>query len=181
MSEKEDKFEKAIYTLSENLKNHFSGSKLANWVDLFLSAFYSSKNEDIVLQRYLSGLILPKWIRLFESKDQLKDERGKQLTIREHSYLLAQALYDVHQNSNVIGSTITHQGETIDWENASEWLEIASSVRYVDVLTGYFDDSLMMCRPAREYEDKRSDIVSQFSTQLAIFCLGQFRNEYQNN
>lgn len=51
----------------------------------------------------------------------------------------------------------------------NEWLDIAASVNNVQVSTGQDDSGLMLCGQALTYESKRSELLSQFVTQLSIF------------
>ncbi len=61
------------------------------------------------------------------------------------------------------------QGEVLDWLSAVEWLHIASSIDCVEVDTSRFDDSVMWCGLAGEFESKRSELLSCFATQLTVF------------
>lgn len=52
---------------------------------------------------------------------------------------------------------------------AIDWLYIASGVRHVEVFTAEFNDSIIMCGAAFDYENKRSKLLSELATRLTIF------------
>ena len=53
--------------------------------------------------------------------------------------------------------------------NAMDWLDIAAGVESVKVTTAKHDDSLAYCGTAMDYEDKRSELLSNLATRLTIF------------
>jgi len=46
---------------------------------------------------------------------------------------------------------------------------LAAGINSVEVVTGFYDETLMYCESALEYEDARSDCLSLFAGQLSIF------------
>lgn len=50
-----------------------------------------------------------------------------------------------------------------------DWLNIAAGVESVTVTTSKHDESVMYCRGAFEYEEKRSKLLSHLTTKLTIF------------
>lgn len=61
------------------------------------------------------------------------------------------------------------EGERYNYQNAADWLELAAGVCKVEVLTARFDDTLMYCGTAMDYEGARSELLSRIVTQLTIF------------
>ena len=53
--------------------------------------------------------------------------------------------------------------------SAIDWLTIASGVESVNVRTAKHDESVVYCRGAYEYEEKRSELLSHLTTKLTIF------------
>lgn len=66
---------------------------------------------------------------------------------------------------------------------AIDWLQIASGVRQVEMFTAEFDDSIMMCGAAFDYESKRSKPLSELTTRLTIFNFvwGSFESVTRGN
>ena len=94
-------------------------------------------------------------------------ERKRPLKLQRHCWRLATLLQELWQHDPV---TVTNKdGVTFEYSDAAEWLDLASSVEKVDILTGSFDDSVMYCGTAMEYEDARSYCLSLFVGQLTIF------------
>src|SRR5690606_31219465 len=54
-------------------------------------------------------------------------------------------------------------------EDAGEWLDIAASVQDVRLTTARYDDTVMWCRSAAEYEDRRSEALAECIRFLTIF------------
>ena len=50
-----------------------------------------------------------------------------------------------------------------------DWLTIASGVESVQVRTAKYDQSVVYCRGAFEYEEKRSELLSHLTTKLTTF------------
>ena len=55
------------------------------------------------------------------------------------------------------------------FKSAIDWLTIASGVESVQVRTAKYDQSVLYCRGAFEYEKKRSELLSHLATELTIF------------
>ena len=55
------------------------------------------------------------------------------------------------------------------FRSAIDWLTIASGVESVNVRTAKHDESVLYCRGAFEYEEKRSELLSHLTTKLTIF------------
>ena len=53
--------------------------------------------------------------------------------------------------------------------SAIDWLTIASGVESVNVRTAKHDISVLYCKGAFEYEEKRSELLSHLATELTIF------------
>ena len=53
--------------------------------------------------------------------------------------------------------------------SAIDWLTIASGVESVNVRTAKHDESVLYCRGAYEFEEKRSELLSHLTTKLTIF------------
>lgn len=91
------------------------------------------------------------------------------IEIREHCARMSQLLYKI----DWIWPTslpIQHKPEEkLSWSLSSEWLYMAASVENVIIDTSRFDDSTLMCRPAWEYQSKRSELLSQLATKLTMF------------
>ena len=66
-------------------------------------------------------------------------------------------------------SILLGQLDQFDFLSASDWLTIASGIESVKVNTSKFDYDIMYCGSAYDYEEKRSELLSQLSTRLTIF------------
>jgi hypothetical protein len=88
------------------------------------------------------------------------------LGLQEHCYRLAYTVAELWQHDP---TTVTEGDEVFEWSTAAEWLDLASSVEKVEVATGRFDESLMWCGTACDYEDARSKLYSQLVAQLTVF------------
>lgn len=53
--------------------------------------------------------------------------------------------------------------------SAIDWLTIASGVESVKIKTAKHDQTVLYCRGAFEYEEKRSELLSYLTTKLTIF------------
>jgi len=147
------------------------GFLLARYVDQIIAAFfgYTSSAEEKLFARMLKDVVLPNWIRRFDSFDQMENETGKQLTLQEHCYKLSMIIYEIEQYGEFSEYAQSRNNEVLTWSDAAEWLDVAASIKHVSVLTGYYNDSLMWCGDARDYEDERSELMAHLTTQLAIF------------
>jgi len=88
------------------------------------------------------------------------------LELQEHCAILSSTLAHLHQED---GTTFSRLGEILDFSHAAEWLELAAGVTKVEVVTARFDDTVMYCESALEYENARSELYSRIVTQLTIF------------
>lgn len=86
------------------------------------------------------------------------------LDLQEHCHLLSSLLLDCQ----LAGPPQRH-GEVPTSFDAADWLALAASVREVDVLTGRFDSCLMFCGRAMEYEEARSELLSEIVAKLTVF------------
>jgi hypothetical protein len=89
------------------------------------------------------------------------------LDLQKHCWRLSCTLAELWQQDPVAvteGKTLT-----LDYGDAASWLDLAAGIRGIDVLTGRFDDALLYCGTAREYEDARSDLLSRLTAQLTVF------------
>ncbi|WP_129692336.1 hypothetical protein [Gottfriedia acidiceleris] len=55
------------------------------------------------------------------------------------------------------------------WYQICSWLQMASSVEQVSLITGKFDSSLAFCSPALHYENERSSMLSNLALEITIF------------
>ncbi|WP_456272635.1 hypothetical protein [Bacillus sp. AK031] len=80
------------------------------------------------------------------------------LTIQEHAWKLCLVFEAIHI-------------QTCDdrWVHISEWLQMASGVRSVEIDTQYYNTSNLFCGVAMDYEDSRSKLWSDFCVELTTF------------
>ena len=87
------------------------------------------------------------------------------VSVSEHSdrlYILLSKLPSVEQRSK--------QGiKTQEWIPAADWLHIASGIDKVTLNINKFDETVLYCRTAWEYESKRNELLTQSVTKLSIF------------
>ena len=76
------------------------------------------------------------------------------IDIQEHCFKLGELLSALHQFEYLV---------------AIDWLDIAAGVESVKVTTAKHDSSLMFCGEAADYQDKRSELLSNLATRLTIF------------
>lgn len=93
-------------------------------------------------------------------KDQLVD-------IREHCFRLASVLACLELT--VKQPRARERDENVTLLDAHEWMQVASSVVSVDVVTGRFDDSIAYCENIWKFEAARSELLSRFITELICF------------
>ncbi len=86
--------------------------------------------------------------------------------LQEHCARLSDVLKALWQQD---ASTLVKDEEVHRYGAAADWLELAAGVCKVEILTGRFDNSLMYCSSAREYEDARSDLLTRLATELTVF------------
>lgn len=83
-----------------------------------------------------------------------KNENRQIVDIQEHCFKLRELL---------------GQLDPFEYILPSDWLNIAAGVESVTVTTSKYDESVMYCRGAFEYEEKRSQLLSHLTTKLTIF------------
>ena len=85
---------------------------------------------------------------------------GGLINLHEHCFLLSYLMAELdHTLPDTSGTDYT-------WPNASDWLKIAAGVGNVEIDTLRFDDC-PFC--PTEYEDKRSELLTQMVTRLTTF------------
>ena len=97
----------------------------------------------------------------------MKSKRKPPVKLQQHCWNLSLVLRDLWQHSP--DTVINKDGVTFEWTDAAEWLDLAAGVQRVDVLTGVFDECLVYCESALEYEDARSECLSMLVGQLTMF------------
>ncbi|MGE7121824.1 hypothetical protein ACQKIC_16530 [Peribacillus sp. NPDC046944] len=55
------------------------------------------------------------------------------------------------------------------WSHICSWLQMASSVEQVNLITEKFDSSLAFCSSARHFENERSVFLSNLATEITTF------------
>lgn len=165
----EIKYYEQIEALAQKICKEAEGFLLAEHVDHIIARILRYSDGDDKFAQILQSFTLPNCIRRLEVDRQRQDERGKQLSLRNHCYRLGCAVYSIGSLGYLGDNAREKDGENISWLGASEWLRMASSVERVEVNTLYFDDSLLYCSLARDYENSRSDLLSLLAVQLAIF------------
>lgn len=87
------------------------------------------------------------------------------IPLSKHCYRLSCLL------ASLSGDEIKYEpeNEVASWELASDWLKIASGVIKVEVDTTKHDFSLSYCGNAWDYEEKRSQLLSELATKLTTF------------
>ena len=61
------------------------------------------------------------------------------------------------------------QWDHVSFSNAIDWLDIAAGVESVKVTTAKHDDTVAYCGAVMDYEDERSNLLSNLATRLTIF------------
>jgi len=76
-----------------------------------------------------------------------------------------------HMLGDLLHSSAAKHGKQQDqeWVHASKWLGLGSDVRRVEIVTSYFDDAPMCCDSVLELEKARSEVTSDFYTELTRF------------
>lgn len=82
------------------------------------------------------------------------------LSLQLHAYQLSKVINQFSEQDNGLETT---------WYLAAEWLHLASSIRSVNVVTEQFDDSIMYCGPAIEYEEQKSKTLEKIVREVSIF------------
>lgn len=55
------------------------------------------------------------------------------------------------------------------WSHICAWLQMASSLEHVDLITGKFDSSLIYCSSALQFENERTKMLSKLAMEITIF------------
>lgn len=76
-------------------------------------------------------------------------------------------LVDLRSHSNRLSEVLIAASRL--WEPVFEWLDVAASIDEVEVRTGMHEPAPMLCKQARKYEDKRSELLRGFVRDLTIF------------
>lgn len=97
----------------------------------------------------------------------MKPDRKPPLKLQRHCWNLSVVLQDLWEHCP---DTVTNKdGVTFEWPDAAEWLDLAAGLQKVEVVTGSFDQSLMYCESALDYENARSDCLSSLLVRLTMF------------
>lgn len=88
------------------------------------------------------------------------------LNLQEHCFLLSCLVSELDTK---LRPERSKSGHFSSWLSASDWLLIAAGVEKVEINTSRFDESVMYCGGAWEYEAKRSELLTQMGTRLTSF------------
>lgn len=144
----------------------------ATLLDHTIAHFYSAasiRGEQEQFGQILLRLILPAWAQALDSRLQLENEYGSECSLREHCNLLSMVFHFIGHEGHLPSKWNQRDGENLSWDNASEWLEVAASVERVEVDTSYFDDSILFCGTAYDYQRTRSLEISNLVNKLTVF------------
>ncbi|MBN1877915.1 MAG: hypothetical protein JXA33_27085 [Anaerolineae bacterium] len=86
------------------------------------------------------------------------------IDLHKHCFILSGLLAEVYQ---ILPSASS--ASDISWLSAGDWLKIAAGVEKVEINTSRFDETVMWCSSAWEYESKRSELLTQIATHLTTF------------
>jgi hypothetical protein len=81
------------------------------------------------------------------------------IDLQEHCYRLSFLIAELPGRSR----------RNLSWLSAADWLNTAAGVQKVEIDTSRFDETVMWCGPAWDYESKRSELLTQVGTQLTVF------------
>lgn len=87
------------------------------------------------------------------------------VSIGVHSWRLSKIIYEIAVEYPAVRSPRSR----LILDDAGEWLDIAASVEGVQLRTARYDDSIMWCRGAAEYEDRRSEALGECIRFLTMF------------
>src|ERR1700734_1223329 len=97
----------------------------------------------------------------------MKSKLKPPLKLQRHCWNLSVVLQGLWEHCP---DTVTNKdGVTFEWPDAAEWLDLAAGLQKVEVVTGSFDQSLMYCESALDYENARSDCLSSLVVHLTMF------------
>lgn len=82
------------------------------------------------------------------------------LLLQEHAYHLSKIINQLNE---------IQSADTTKWSLASDWLDLGSSIRSISIVTEGYDNTIMYCGPAIEYENEKSKTLEQFTKALSIF------------
>lgn len=86
--------------------------------------------------------------------------------LQEHCWQLTQVLAELWQHDPV---TLEERGESWEFGDAAAWLNMAAGISKVEVDTARYDESVMWCSTAAEYEDARSEVYSRLAAEITVF------------
>jgi len=79
-------------------------------------------------------------------------------------------LLSIHEHADNFSKVLSQLSHKDDkWMLASEWIELAASIKNVEILTASFDDTLHYCETALYYENERSKTLQKFVYEISIF------------
>jgi len=81
------------------------------------------------------------------------------IDLQEHCYRLSFLIAELPGRSR----------RNLSWLSAADWLNTAAGIRKVEIDTSRFDETVLWCGPAWDYESKRSKLLTQVGTQLTVF------------
>lgn len=82
------------------------------------------------------------------------------LSLQEHAYKLSKVIAQIPEHTSKV---------SLQWSLAGEWLHLGSSIDSINVITEKFDDTIMYCSPAIEYENEKSKTLGCIIKELSIF------------
>jgi hypothetical protein len=92
---------------------------------------------------------------------------GKELvSVSEHCWLVSKLLEELWIDDP---TAVTSDPDPLDFSDASRWLQMAAGTVSVRVDTARFDDSIVYCGLAADFEDARSDLFSRLATEITKF------------
>ena len=158
-------------------RSNFSNHEFLELIDLILGEGYQRLESNEKHKERLQYSILNKWLRIVDYDHHFFDEKNKTglISIREHSYRLSKLIHSLaadfsNPRTNETFNKIKDlKGELHTWHYSAEWFEVASGIRNISLVTAFYDDSLAYCETPRNYENARSDFLTEFTTYLGIF------------
>lgn len=86
------------------------------------------------------------------------------IDLHEHCFLLSGLIAEMYQ---ILPNA--PRADNCSWLSAGDWLKIAAGVEKVEINTSRFDETVVWCGSAWEYESKRSTLLTQVATRLTTF------------